>query len=78
MNNITATFLGNKSRANIIEVLAGILNLVSFSLFDRHDSDKPEMILYIGGSLFNPTSKQQQQQQQFIGIPIYRWYDLKQ
>ena len=57
LNNIITTlsvsfFGGKKSRANVIKVSAVILNFVRFSLFDRHDSDKPEMI-YISCSLFN-------------------------
>ena len=28
-------------------------------------------------TLFDSKTQQQQQQQQFIGIPIYRWYNLK-
>ena len=43
LNNIIATSLKN-SPANVIKVSAAILNLVSFSLFDRRDSDKPEKI----------------------------------
>ena len=35
---------------------AVILKLVSFSLFDQYDSDKPEMI-YIVGLLFNPSDR---------------------
>ena len=34
--------LRKNSPANVNKVLAAILNLVSFSLFDRRDSDKPE------------------------------------
>ena len=36
--------LSVNSLANVIKISAAILNLVSFSLFDRRDSDKPEMI----------------------------------
>ena len=32
------------SPANVIKASAAILNLVSFSLFDQRDSDKPEKI----------------------------------
>ena len=42
------------SPANVFKVSAAILNLVSFSLFDEHDSDKPEKIniaLLYGGYL---------------------------
>ena len=56
LNNIITTlsvsFFGKKSRANVTKVSAVILNFVHFSLFDRHDSDKPGMI-YISCSLFN-------------------------
>ena len=39
------------SPVNVIKVSAAILNLVSFSLFDRRDSDKPEKIniLFLSG-----------------------------
>ena len=45
MNNIIVTLVKN-SPANVIKVSAATLNL-SFSLFDRCDSDKPEKINYI-------------------------------
>ena len=41
LNNIATTL--KNSPANVIKVSAAIVNLVSFSLFDRH-SDKPEKI----------------------------------
>ena len=41
-----------KSQANVIKVSAVILNLFSFSLFDPHVTDKPEM-MYVSCSLFS-------------------------
>ena len=47
------------SLANVIKISAAILNLVSFSLFDRRDSDKPEMI-HQGHEAFSEHSRGQQ------------------
>ena len=42
LNMIATSEKKKNSPANVNKVSAAILNLVSFSLFDRRDSDKPE------------------------------------